>query len=285
MATTKGGVFKSKEVATKQVSSLGLMISRDDVKARFQKMLGKKSSGFLSSLLTLTNQSKVLSAANPTTILSAASIAASLDLPINPSLGFAWIVPYGGTATFQIGYKGLIQLAQRSGYMKKIIMTPVYEGEIEDFNRFTEEVKFGEKKSDAVIGYYACIETVNGFTKMAYWSKDDVTKYAKKYSKSYQKGSDIWKAEFDKMACKTVLMSTMKTFAPLSIEMQTAINLDEKPVAITDSGDFVEDVEVDAVTVNEETGEVIEAAKLLSKEQPAMACESIPGFEEENKKA
>lgn len=115
--------------ASKAPSALGVMIGSQSVQQRFEKMLGKKSAGFLSSLLTLTNNNKLLATANPKTILAAA---ASLDLPINPSLGKAWIVPYKGSAQFQIGYKGVIELAMRTGKMKHIIMTPAYEGEIRD---------------------------------------------------------------------------------------------------------------------------------------------------------
>ena len=89
--------------ASKAPSALGVMIGSQSVQQRFEKMLGKKSAGFLSSLLTLTNNNKLLATANPKTILAAAATAASLDLPINPSLGKAWIVPYKGSAQFQIG--------------------------------------------------------------------------------------------------------------------------------------------------------------------------------------
>lgn len=262
MANAKtGNIVNDKASATKTSvipSSLGLMISRKDVQERFEKMLGKKASSFLSSLLTLTNNEKSLQSANPQSVLSAAAIAASLDLPINPSLGFAWIVPYAGVAQFQIGYKGLIQLAQRSGLMKSIVMTPVYEGEIVNFNRFTERFETGEKLSDVVVGYYTAFELVNGFKKVSFWTVDDVKKFAAKYSKSYKKSSDIWKNEFDKMACKTVIMQLLKTYAPLNTEMQMAIEADGKAIVENENG-MTEYIDIEATDDNEvvtEPGEI-----------------------------
>lgn len=239
MANVKGNNLAkpeaTKAVATQNAAGYGLkmMISKDDVKQRFNEMLGKKSSGFLSSLLTLTNNNKLLQTANPATILSAASIAASLDLPVNPSLGYAWIVPYKGDAAFQLGYKGYIQLAQRSGLYRAINVVEVCEGECEKWDKFSERITFGEKKSDAIVGYYAYFELLNGFKKGSYWTKEEVTKHAKKYSKAFNSGP--WQDEFDKMAKKTVLVNMLKTWGPMSIEMQTAYESDDK--IVTSYGD------------------------------------------------
>lgn len=267
MAKTSGGLLakqNNQQVASTQQSTLGVMIGQKSVQERFEKMLGKKSAGFLSSLLTLTNNNKLLANADPRTILAAAATAASLDLPINPSLGKAWIVPYKGTAQFQLGYKGVIELAQRSGRLKFITMTPVYAGEIRDWNRFTETYQAGEKESDEVVGYFASFELLNGFKKSAYWTKEDVTKHAKRFSKSF--GSGPWQSDFDAMACKTVLLSIMKTYAPMSIEMQQAVEADGKVAMFNDNGETeYMDVEVETITdeqgrtVNTETGEIVDA--------------------------
>ena len=241
--------------AVKAPSTLGVMISSQSVQQRFEKMLGKKSAGFLSSLLTLTNNNKLLATANPKTILAAAATAASLDLPINPSLGKAWIVPYKGAAQFQIGYKGVIELAMRSGKMKFITMTPVYEGEIRNWNRFTETYEPGEKLSDNVVGYFASFETTNGFKKSTYWKKEEVAAHAQRFSKAYNSGP--WKTDFDMMACKTVLLSIMKTYAPISIEMQEALEKDGKAFEMRDAGN-AEDVEV--IDTDAEEAEPVEEA-------------------------
>lgn len=267
MAKTTGGLLakqnEQKQVAATQQSTLGVMIGQKSVQERFEKMLGKKSAGFLSSLLTLTNNNKLLANADPRTVLAAAATAASLDLPINPSLSKAWIVPYKGAAQFQLGYRGAIELAQRSGKMKFITMTPVYKGEIKDFNRFTETYTAGEKESDEVVGYFASFELLNGFKKSAYWTKEEVTKHAKRFSKSFNSGP--WQTDFDAMACKTVLMSIIKTYAPMSIEMQEAMEVDGKVAYTNESTGEVEYMDAELVTdsegrtVDAETGEILDA--------------------------
>lgn len=253
MATVNGIAKRNAGVANAAPSTLGVMIGSQSVQQRFEKMLGKKSAGFLSSLLTLTNNNRLLATANPKTILAAAATAASLDLPINPSLGKAWIVPYKGAASFQLGYKGVIELAMRSGKMKSIIMTQVYEGEIEDWNRFTETYTAGVKKSDEVVGYFARFETTNGFSKATYWTKAEVETHAKRFSKAYNSGP--WKTDFDRMACKTVLLSIMKTYAPMSIEMQEALESDGKVATINESTGEAEYIDVDANDAQEEARE------------------------------
>ena len=268
MANVKGGLLakqENKQVANAQQSTLGVMIGQKSVQERFEKMLGKKSAGFLSSLLTITNNNKLLANADPRTVLAAAATAASLDLPINQSLGKAWIVPYKGAAQFQLGYKGVIELAQRSGRLKFITMTPVYEGEIRDWNRFTETYQAGEKESDEVVGYFASFELLNGFKKSTYWTKDEVIRHAKRFSKSF--GSGPWQSDFDAMACKTVLLSIMKTYAPMSIEMQEAMEADGQIAVLNENGETeYMDVEAETVqtedghTVDVETGEIIFSA-------------------------
>lgn len=257
MATINGIAKRNASVANAAPSTLGVMIGSQSVQQRFEKMLGKKSAGFLSSLLTLTNNNRLLATANPKTILAAAATAASLDLPINPSLGKAWIVPYKGSAQFQIGYKGVIELAMRTGKMKHIIMTPVYEGEIRDWNRFTEAYTPGEKVSDNVVGYFARFETVNGFSKTAYWTKEEVIAHAKRFSKAFNSGP--WQSDFDAMACKTVLLSIMKTYAPMSIEMQEALESDGKVATINENTGEAEYINVDANDAQEEAHELSDA--------------------------
>ena len=250
MANVKSGLAKSNTAVTagKAPNALGVMIGSASVQERFNKMLGDKAPGFLSSLLSLVNNNKLLIKADPKTILAGAATAAALDLPINPSLGQAWLVPYGNGAQFQLGYKGVIALAQRTGQMKSIVMTPVYEGEIRDWNRFTETYSYGEKTSDAIVGYFARFELVNGFAKATYWTKDEVIAHAKRFSKAF--GNGPWKTDFDAMACKTVLMSIMKTYCPMSVEMQKAFTADGKVVEnVSDDGtpEFIDvDVEADS---------------------------------------
>ena len=145
----------------------------------------------------------------------------------------------------------------RTGKMKHIIMTPVYEGEIRDWNRFTEAYTPGEKLSENVVGYFARFETVNGFSKTAYWTKEEVTAHAKRFSKAFNSGP--WQSDFDAMACKTVLLSIMKTYAPMSIEMQEALESDGKVATINESTGEAEYIDVDVNDAQEEAHELQDA--------------------------
>ena len=256
---TVNGIAKTNNtnaVAAKAASGLGVMIGSKSVQERFEKMLGKKSAGFLSSLLTLVNNNNLLQKANPTSVLAAAATAASLDLPVNPSLGLAWIVPYGNGAQFQLGYRGAIALAMRSGQMKSIVMTEVYEGECKCWNRFTETFEFGDRVSDNIIGYYARFETVNGFVKATFWSKEEVLKHAKRFSKSFNRGP--WQTDFDAMAKKTVLLSIIKTYAPMSIEMQSAFESDGKVATVNETTGQEEFIDAEVLDAQNEDTAVVE---------------------------
>ena len=256
---TVNGIAKTNNtnaVAAKAASGLGVMIGSKSVQERFEKMLGKKSAGFLSSLLTLVNNNNLLQKANPTSVLAAAATAASLDLPVNPSLGLAWIVPYGNGAQFQLGYRGAIALAMRSGQMKSIVMTEVYEGECKCWNRFTETFEFGDRVSENIIGYYARFETVNGFVKATFWTKEEVLKHAKRFSKSFNRGP--WQTDFDAMAKKTVLLSIIKTYAPMSIEMQSAFESDEKVATVNETTGQEEFIDAEVLDAQNEDTAVVE---------------------------
>lgn len=269
MVSAKGLITKQKEQAVQSAPKAGValldaMFKQDSVQARFQRMLGKKTPGFISSVLTVVSQNKLLQNVDMRTVLSAASIAASLDLPILPSLGRAWIVPYKGVAQFQIGYLGYVELAQRSGLYKSINVNTVYEGEVVKWNKFTEELTYGEQESDTAIGYCASFELLNGFRKVVYWTKDAVIKHAKRFSKSYNSSSSPWQSDFDAMAMKTVLAYTLRHWGPMSIEMQKAMAEDadahEKPLdlSVDNNVDTIEQEEAsDARVVDVETGEIV----------------------------
>ena len=256
---TVNGITKTNNtnaVAAKAASGLGVMIGSKSVQERFEKMLGKKSAGFLSSLLTLVNNNNLLQKANPTSVLAAAATAASLDLPVNPSLGLAWIVPYGNGAQFQLGYRGAIALAMRSGQMKSIVMTEVYEGECKCWNRFTETFEVGDRVSDNIIGYYARFETVNGFVKATFWTKEEVLKHAKRFSKPYNRGP--WQTDLEKKKKKTVLLSIIKTYAPMSIEMQSAFESDEKVATVNETTGQEEFIDAEVLDAQNEDTAIVE---------------------------
>lgn len=255
MATVSGIELKKNNiVAQKEAKTLKGMLEMPAYKNKFNEMLGKKAAGFMSSIIAVTSNNKLLAKADPATVIGAAAQAAMLDLPINQSLGFAYIVPYKGAAQFQLGYKGYIQLAQRSGQYVDIGAKTVYEGELEYENRLLDKFKFGERASDKVIGYLAYFRLTNGFEKMLFMELDEMIAHAKKYSQSYKGGTDKWGlADFNVMAEKTVLKRLLSKFGPLSIEsvqMSQALSNDGGVISMNKDGEF--DVDFSGETIDAE---------------------------------
>lgn len=260
MATTTGIELKKNTItAAKEAKTLKGMLEMPAYKNKFNEMLGKKAAGFMSSIIAVANNNKLLAKAEPATVIGAAAQAAMLDLPINQSLGFAYIVPYKGAAQFQLGYKGYIQLAQRSGQYVDIGAKTVYEGELEYENRLLDKFKFGERIGDKVIGYLAYFRLTNGFEKMLFMELDEMIAHAKKYSKSYSGGTEQWGlADFNTMAEKTVLKRLLSKYGPLSIEsvqMSQALSNDGGVISMNKDGDF--DVSFDGETIDAEYEETV----------------------------
>lgn len=224
------------EVIRNNKTLLQTMLSKVNVKEKFESMLGKKAAGFMSSIMSVVNSNEMLAECEPNSVLMSAGIAATLDLPINPNLGFSALVPYRkkgvAIAQFQIMTKGFIQLAQRSGQYKTINSSEVYEGEIKSNNRFTGEIEFdlNGRKSDKIIGYVGYFKLLNGFEKYFYMSTEDIKKHAGKYSQTYKRGYGNWNDEFDAMAKKTVMKLMLSKYGVLSIEMQSALTFDQSEV-------------------------------------------------------
>lgn len=258
MATTTGIELKKNTItAAKEAKTLKGMLESPAYKKKFEKMLGKKAAGFMSSIIAVTNNNNYLMKADPETVIGAAAQAAMLDLPINQSLGFAYIVPYKGAAQFQLGYKGYIQLAQRSGQYVDIGAKTVYEGELEYENRLLDKFRFGERTGDKVIGYLAYFRLTNGFEKMLFMTLDEMQAHAKKYSQNYKGGTDKWGiADFNVMAEKTVLKRLLSKFGPLSIEsvqMSQALSNDGGVISMNKDGEF--DVDFSGETIDAEYDE------------------------------
>lgn len=203
------------------------------IKGRFEEVLGQKAAGFMSSIISAVSSNKYLLECEPMSVISSAAVAASMDLPINQNLGFAHIVPYKGVAQFQIGWKGLVQLAMRTGQYKTINATKILEGQIKDLNPFTGEMEFQrEAKSDKVVGYLLYFKLMNGFEKFYYMTADDCKKHAQKYSAAFKSGYGPWKDDFDSMALKTVVKMGLSKYGILSIQMEKAISVDQAEVTI-----------------------------------------------------
>jgi len=266
MATTnslKNQLANKQNNAAKTIQSgytIKQLMKSESVKKRFEDVLGSKAPQFMTSVINLVNSDTNLAKVDQMSVIGSAMVAASLDLPVDKNLGYSWIIPYGNKAQFQLGYKGYIQLALRTGQYKHINVIEVYEGELQQWNRLTEEfeIDFDKKKSDAVVGYAAYFELVNGFKKTVYWTKEEVEKHRKRFSKS-----DFgWKRDWDAMAKKTVLKNMLSKWGILSVEMQKAFAEDNEDREIKDITnevnseseviDYTEVVESESDSVEEE---------------------------------
>lgn len=206
------------------------LLKQAGVQQRIKEVLGDGAATFASSVIAVSQSSRQLMQADPASILFSCMSAATLNLPVNKDLGFAHIVPYGGKAQLQIGYKGFIQLAMRTGQYVRMNATAVNKEAFGGFDEVGEPVIDWSKldASEEAIGYAFAFKMVNGFVKVAYWSKDKVEIHAKKFSQAYKSGGDTpWKTNFEAMALKTVIKNTLSKWGYLSIQMQKAIQQDQ----------------------------------------------------------
>ena len=214
--------------------SLSDLLKSEKVQKKFIDVTGKNPAAFTSAVMAVVNGNEQLQKCEPKSILSAAVCAAGLNLQIDPSHGQAYLVPFKGKATLQIGFRGYVQLALRTGQYKKLHAGVIREGEIRGINPLTGEFTLGEKISDEVIGYAAHFELVNGFSKTLYMTRAEVEEHAQNYSQTYaadkNKSWSMWAKNFDQMAIKTVLKKLLKNWGILSVEMQTAIQADQSAV-------------------------------------------------------
>lgn len=218
----------------------GLM-ENPSIKKRFEGVLKEKAPQYMSSIVNLVNSDTNLQKCDGMSVIASCMVAATMDLPVDKNLGYAWVVPYGNRAQFQMGYKGYIQLALRTGQYKAINVTEIREGELISWNPLTEELEidFSKRESDAVIGYAGYFKLINGFEKTVFWTKEDVTRHANKFSKTINSKNSVWKSNFDAMAKKTVLRNLLSKWGILSIDMQKAYTADENPI----NKEIIDDVE------------------------------------------
>ena len=252
------------------VKGISQFLNSESIKSKFTEILGQKGVGFISSVLSVVSSNSSLSNADQNSIYTAALMAASLDLPINQNLGLAYIVPYNakqpdGTykqmAQFQLGYKGFLQLAQRSGQFKTINSTDVREGEIVSWDRMSGEITFEwiqdskVRLSKKVVGYLSYFKLLNGFENSLYMTVEEIDAHAKKYSQTYKKyGTGLWRDEFEGMAKKTVTKLNLSKNAPLSIEMSKAVISDQ---SVIKNDKFVNEETVDIDTQYVDNEEVV----------------------------
>ncbi|KSU02102.1 Recombinational DNA repair protein RecT (prophage associated) [Lactococcus lactis subsp. lactis] len=224
-------------------------LKQDNIMQQLSETLGRNSAPLVTSALTAIANNYQLKDATPVSVLTALMKAAALNLTVDPNLGFAYLVPYKRNfkengqwvnvteAQLQIGYKGLVQLALRSGQIKSVNTGTIYESEFKGYNKITGEFTIDEtiipdEDKDEVAGYFAYVQLVNGGEVKQFSRKKQIEHFAKKYSKAYSydldnnKKSSPWSTEFNAMAEKTVLKQVLK-FVPMSLEMQEAVSVDE----------------------------------------------------------
>lgn len=211
------------------------MLKFDKVKQSIMDRIGDKAGTFTTSLIDLCGDNPLLAECDPKLVIKEALKAAALDLPINANLGFAYVIPYKKKGvpepSFQMGAKGYLQLAIRTGQYKHLNAGTVYEGEeiVEDRIKGTLKIK-GKKTSDKAIGYFCYFELLNGFNKGLAWTKERVKAHGKKYSKSFTSKYSPWQTDFNSMAKKTMVLQLIPKYGVMTIEMSQAMR--------NDMGDF-----------------------------------------------
>jgi recombination protein RecT len=243
-----------------------------EVQKRVKEMLDKRASQFITSVIAIAGQDQLLALCEPRSLFNACLDAASMDLPINKNLGMAHIIGYknnkkGGIveAQMQIGWKGFVQLAERSNLYKTINVTDIREGEMKGNNRLTGKIDFAwEEDSEKrlklpIVGYVSFFELLGGFEKMLYMSTTDLIAHGKKYSQSYKAGYGPWVDNFDAMARKTVVKLLINNWGPKSIEMQKALAIDQAVVK-DDGVEYVDGVELTDVGADDDKKAAIIAA-------------------------
>lgn len=278
----------------KQERPIDLMksfINAPSVQEQFQNALGEHKDAFVASLIDLFTGDKALQTCKPASIIAEALRAATLRLPLNKALGFAYIVVFNNsvkntdgswskvpTPTFVPGYKGYIQLAMRTGQYRTINADFVYEGEMRKVSKLTGEIALdGEKKSDKIVGYFCYFELLNGFNKTLYVSVEDMAQYALRYSPSFkgknrpsadtlikaaqanQASTKVgWEGNFNDMALKTVIRRLLSKYGYLSVEMQNTLSKDVEDAQMNSRNELIiENANTQAIDIDNASYDVV----------------------------
>ena len=240
---------EEKSTAISPLKQFNLVLHNEKTKKYLTDVLGKKAQSYVNNIVALVSNDAKLQVCEPMTLIMAGIKATALDLPLDNNLGFAYVIPYKNkkegitVAQFQIGYKGFMQLALRTGLFKHINVTDVKEGEIvsEDFlsgENVYKRLPATEREKAKIIGYVAYIELHTGFKKSKYMTVEEVKAHAQKYSQTFKQGYGIWIDNEESMALKTPLKLLLSKYAPMSIEIQNAIKYDQS--VIKDENDNLE---------------------------------------------
>lgn len=240
------------QLQTNGYKQLKTILNNDTMKQSFRNVLEENAGAFMASILELYQSDTALQECDPNKIILEALKAATLKLPINKQLGFAYIIPYKGVPQFQLGYKGYIQLAQRSGQYRYINADVVYEGEQVTYDRITGMLMItGEATSDTPIGYFAYFQLLNGFEKCVYWTREKVEAHAKRYSRSWSRQNSPWHTNFDAMALKTVIRNIISKYGVMSVEFANAV-AEDTSVEERIEGEIVENANKTPLMIPEE---------------------------------
>ena len=260
-------------------------IQSDTYKNLINQTLGDKdrATRFIASISSAVATNQALQECDAGTILSGALLGESLNLSPSPQLGQYYLVPFNDSkrgrkvAQFQLGYKGYIQLAIRSGQYKKLNVLAIKKGELIKYDPLNEEIEVNliedeeERENAETIGYYAMFEYTNGFRKSLYWSKSKMEKHALKYSTGYKakKGYTYWEKDFDGMAYKTMLRQLISKWGIMSIDMQQAVEKDMATINTDGTYEYV-DNEEDAIIEQEEPKEELEIQNENTEKEVSM---------------
>jgi recombination protein RecT len=281
MATVKGGIIAARQnqavnpSSNKSIACLfNEILSGEGYQKRFNELLGKRAPQFVSSVVSLlnadTNLLQVFHDA-PITIIQAALKAAAFDLPVDPGLGYAYIVPFKNNkvdppryeAVFIMGYKGMNQLALRSGAYKKINVIDIREGELKSYDRLTEETEFDfiedddEREKRPIIGYCGYFQLVNGMEKTIYMTKKQIDQHERKHRKGQYMGKG-WREDYEAMASKTVFRKLIGKWGIMSVNYQTADASTIAAATAIAQGQFDDEDIPPKQTIDMETGEVMD---------------------------
>lgn len=238
------------------------------------KVLGSEKNSFVNNIVSLVSNAPMLQKCEPSGVMYAALKATALKLPLDPNLGFAYVIPYGNKAQFQMGWKGFVQLALRTNLYRTINVRDVRQGEIVDEDFASGEMRFkslppADRLETPIVGYLAYFELVNGFRKMSYWTVEEIAAHGQKFSKTFNQGGSVWKTDFDAMAKKTVLKLLIGKFGPMSVDMQSALRDDQSVVDASGSETYADNDESIVMSV-----ETDEAAKEQTADDAAKVMEA-----------
>lgn len=239
--------------------SLTAYLNNDAIKKQIAQVVGgKNGTRFIASVISAVQNNQELQKCTNSSILSAALLGESLQLSPSPQLGQYYMVPFYSSKTketeaqFQLGYKGYIQLALRSGQYRKLNVLAIKEGELISYDPLNEEIEVRliedevERENAETVGYYAMFEYMNGFRKTLYWSKAKMEAHAEKYSMGYRahKGFTFWEKDFDGMAYKTMLRQLISKWGIMSIDMMSALDSDMAVIRADGSKEYVDSEDV-----------------------------------------